>query len=273
MTRDLEATLTSVRSSGAEFLLVDLAGNGGGNNWVDAAVRMVTAKRLRSTPMYFMKGQHWAARLAKKESDLRAAAATAGDEDRRFLLRLADTVDERKRDAETPCDGEPLWSGKHPGCVWLGDGFYSGSLLQSADPETLRGKPWAPLVFTPMQFPYREGVWNGPLVVIVDGYTGSSAELFAAELQDDHAAVIVGSPTIGAGCGHTDGGTPTTLKNSGVVLSLSDCAHIRPGGLNMTSGVQPDVLVGLREDDSPKRRALLLAEKLGDALERAKKLH
>jgi hypothetical protein len=70
MTRDLEATLTSVRSSGAEFLLVDLAGNGGGNNWVDAAVRMVTAKRLRSTPMYFMKGQHWAIRLAKKESDM-----------------------------------------------------------------------------------------------------------------------------------------------------------------------------------------------------------
>ncbi len=273
MTRDLEATLISARSSGAEFLLVDLAGNGGGNNWVDAAVRMVTVKRLRSTPMYFMKGQHWATRLAKKESDLRAAAATAGAEDRRFLLRLADTVDERKRDAEMPCDGEPLWSGKHPACVWLGDGFYSGSLLQAADPETLRGKSWASLVFTPMDYPYHEGVWRGPLVVLVDGFTGSAAELFAAELQDDHAAVIVGSPTIGAGCGHTDGGTPTTLKNSGVVLSLSDCAHIRPGGLNMASGVQPDVLVGLREDDSPKRRALLLAEKLEDALVRASGLH
>jgi hypothetical protein len=39
MTRDLKTTLTSMRSSGAEFLLVDLAGNGGGNNWVDAAAR------------------------------------------------------------------------------------------------------------------------------------------------------------------------------------------------------------------------------------------
>jgi hypothetical protein len=222
--------------------------------------------------MYFVKGQHWATRLAKKESDLRTAAATASAEDRQFLLRLADTVDERKRDAEIHCDGEPLWSGKHPACVWLGDGFYSGSLLQAADPETLRGKPWASLVFTPMDYPYHEGVWRGPLLVLVDGYTGSAAELFAAELQDDHAAVIVGSPTIGAGCGHTDGGTPTTLKNSGVVLSLSDCAHIRPGGLNMASGVQPDVLVGLREDDSPKRRALLLTEKLEDALLRASRL-
>jgi hypothetical protein len=272
MTRDLESTLNLLKSSGAEFLLVDLAGNGGGNNWVDAAVRMVTAKRLRSTPMYFIKGQHWANQLSKKESELRRAAETASAEDRRFLLRLADTVRQRKRDAETPCDGEPLWSGKHPSCAWLGDGFYSGSLLQSADPEKLRRKAWAPLVFTPMDYPYREGVWRGPLLVLVDGYTGSAAELFAAELQDDHAAVIIGAPTIGAGCGHTDGGTPTTLKNSGIVLSLSDCVHIRPGGLNMASGVQPDVLVGLREDDSPRRRASFAAQKLPDALQRARRL-
>jgi C-terminal processing protease CtpA/Prc len=39
-----------------------------------------------------------------------------------------------------------------------------------------------------MQFPYEAGVWRGPLVVLIDGGTGSAAEEFAAALQDNHAA-------------------------------------------------------------------------------------
>ena len=139
--------------------------------------------------------------------------------------------------------------GKHPTCKWLGDGFYSTGLLQSARVEALRSKPWASLVFSPLQYPYHEGLWRGPLMVLVDQGTGSAAEQFAAELQDNHAAVVIGSPTVGAGCGHTDGGTPTTLTNSGAVLKLPDCLRMRSAGLNLASGVQPDVLVGLREGE------------------------
>jgi hypothetical protein len=58
------------------------------------------------------------------------------------------------------------------------------------------------------------GVWRGPLIVLVNGGTGSAAEQFAAVLQDNHAVIVMGAPTVGAGCGHTNGGTSTTLKNS-----------------------------------------------------------
>lgn len=271
MTQNLEATLAAVKAAGAEYLLVDVAGNGGGSQWAEAAARMLTTARLKSTPMYFMKGEHWTKKLAKSEGELRRAAISAHDEDREFLSTLADSVATHKKEAEKLCDGEALWSGKHPACVWLGDGFYSTGILQSADSDKLRSKPWAKFVFTPMQYPYREGIWRGPLLILVDGGTGSAAEQFAAELQDNRAAVIIGSLTIGAGCGHTDGGTPTTLKNTGAILELPDCVRMRPGGLNLASGVQPDILVGLQGEDSPRRRASLLSTKLGEAVKLAGK--
>jgi len=55
----------------------------------------------------------------------------------------------------------------------------------------------------------------------------SAAEEFAAVLQDKGAAVIMGTCTGGAGCGHTNGGTPTTLTNSRAVLQLPDCVRFR----------------------------------------------
>jgi C-terminal processing protease CtpA/Prc len=105
--------------------------------------------------------------------------------------------------------------------------------------------------------------------VLVNGGTGSAAEQFTAVLQDNRAAIVMGAPTAGAGCGHTDGGTPTTLKNSGGILELPDCARFRRDGSNEVMGIQPDVLVGLREQDGPHRRGLRVAEKLSEAVRRA----
>jgi hypothetical protein len=266
MTIDLAQALTAVKAAGTRILMVDLAGNGGGSEWAEAAARMVTAVRVESIPTYFVRGEHWVRRLARQEQDLRRAATNSPAADRQFLLRLADTVAERKREAGTPCDSAPLWNGGLMKCAWLGNGFYSTGLLRSGVSVELRSKPWGPLAFTPLQYPYQEGLWAGPLLVVVSGDTGSAAEQFAAELQDNHAAIIVGSPTVGAGCGMTDGGTPTTLRHSGAILLLPDCVRIRDSGANLASGVQPDVLVGFRALDSTRRQASLLRAKLPEAI-------
>jgi len=150
--------------------------------------------------------------------------------------------------------------------VRLGEGFSATGPLASADPASLRGKPWAADVFTPMQFPYRVGVWRGPLIVLVDGDTASVAETFAAELQDAGVALILGAPTYGAGGGHTDGGTPTRLAHSGAVLQVPDFVRLRADGSDTIRGVLPDVLVGLRRTDGPKLRAAAAAERLAACL-------
>jgi len=141
----------------------------------------------------------------------------------------------------------------------LGEGFYASGLIDSADPKALEGKSWASQVFTPMEHPYREGVWRGPLLVLIDGDTWSAAEEFAAVLQDNHAATIIGEPTGGAGCGHTDGSEPVTLTNSGAKLSLPDCARIRADGTNEVRGVIPDIPLPWGRHDGPQLRAAAVA--------------
>jgi hypothetical protein len=269
MSSDLMAQLRNLKAAGADVLLIDLIDNGGGTEWAEAAARMVTGVRLKSERIAFVRGSHWTSVFDKQESELRESARSASGEDKSWLLSLADEVRHRRREAATPCSSSPLWQGQRLSCSWLGIGFYATGLLDSAQADRLRAKPWARLVFTPMEYEYQDAVWRGPLIVLVNGGTGSAAEQFAAELQDNHAAIVMGAPTAGAGCGHTEGGTPTILKNSGAVLELPDCARLRKDGSNEVMGIQPDVLIGLRNEDGPHRRASRIGQKLSEAVNRA----
>jgi hypothetical protein len=271
MTADLVREVRSLRARGAEVLLIDIANNGGGTEWAEAAARMLSPIRLKSEHVGFVRGAHWAGALSAQEAGLRTAATTADAADRAFLLSMASQVAARHEEAATPCDAEPFWRGERPACPWLGDSWFSSGAIDSDTPR-IHGKPWASLVFTPAKFEYEAGAWRGPLIVLVNGSTGSAAEEFAAILQDNRAALVLGAPTVGAGCGHTDGGTPTVLENSGGVLELPDCARFRADGSNEVMGVEPDLLVGLRAADGPHRQALRVAAALPEAVNRALRL-
>jgi hypothetical protein len=265
MTKDFEATLVALKISGAATLLVDVTQNGGGSEWAEAALRMVTGVRVTSERVGFVRGAHWLKKWNGLAEDLRKAAATAPAADRAELVAFAQDADAKARIAATPCSSEPFWKGEHPVCAWLGEGAYATGLVGAASAADMNRKSWASLIFSPAQFPYKDGVWNGPLIVVVDGGTWSAAEEFAAVLQDNHAAVIVGAPTGGAGCGHTDGGTPTTLAHSLGVVELPDCARFRANGDNEVAGVQPDLLIGLRRYDGVDQQAKFLRDKLAEA--------
>jgi len=265
--------LAALSAAHIDVLLVDVSHNGGGSEWAEAAARQLTPKRLKSERLHFVRGAHWVKKFAELEKDLREAAAKAVSvDDRKRLRGWAAEASAKGRIAATPCAGQPLWNGKHPACAWLGEGFFATGVLDAADPDELRGKTWATDVFSPMQFPYVEGAWRGPLIVLVDSETWSAAEEFAAVLQDNKAAIIMGEPTGGAGCGHTDGGTPTVLNNSRTVMAVPDCARIRADGSNEVRGIEPDVLVGFRRSDGPHARARAVAEKIGDAVAAARQL-
>lgn len=254
LTFDLARTLAAIRASGADTLLIDISGNGGGSEWAEAAARMVTEKRLNGIPTYFARGEHWAVRFTHWESELRRSAASAQGADRALLTQLAEEVAQRRAQALTPCPTDALWEGEHPPCNLMGDAFFSTGLLQAANRADLVGKPWGELVFSPLQYPYHEGIWRGPLIVAIDGGTGSAASQFAAELQDNRAAILIGS-TAPAGCGHTDGGTPTLLLHSRGVLELPDCERIRVGGQNLADGVRPDIQVEFSDGEPAQARA------------------
>jgi hypothetical protein len=271
MTHDLEAQLRAIRTAGATTLIVDITKNGGGSEWVDAVARMLTPRRLKPEAVGVVRGDHWATQLSHFEADLRKAMAAADPADRPLLSRIIEETQARRREVETPCDGRPLLRGERPACSWLVKGFHAAEVVAAMEPALLRPKPWSRLVFSAMEFPYYlEGLWRGPLIVVVDGGTGSAAEEFAAMLQDNEAAVIMGSPSVGAGCGYTNGGAFTSLPHSGAVLQLPDCARFRADGTNEVMGIQPDVLVGFRQADGPHRLSARFVEKLPQALRQAK---
>ncbi|WP_332641335.1 S41 family peptidase [Brevundimonas sp.] len=269
VTADFSARLRALEAAGASTLLVDIAGNGGGSEWVEAVARTVTPVRLRSARLGFVRHPHWIKALADGERRMREAAAGQPPDDRARLERYAAAYAAARAQAERPCDPTPLFEGRTPDCDWLGRGdIYSTGPEAALDPAII-GKPWAADAFTPLAFAFEPGVWKGPLVVLVDSGTASASEEFAALLQDNRAAVILGGPTWGAGCGRTRGGLDATLRHSGATLRLPDCARFRADGSNEVSGIDPDVLIGFRENDGPARRVKRLAAALPAALDQA----
>jgi carboxyl-terminal processing protease len=91
-----------------------------------------------------------------------------------------------------------------------------------------------------------------PLVVLVNGGTAAEAEVFAAALQDNNRAQIVGSKTFG--CGFL--ATSTRLAD-GSVLLMPTAYYMRPSKqILQDKGVLPDVVVVLPRETE---RSLALA--------------
>lgn len=261
-TENLINRVAELKAAGAEALFIDIGGNGGGSEWVEAAARIVTAKRITSAERAYVRGPHWAKIWRSFEADFRAGARTAKGVEKAQLLAWADQARTATVEAERDCTGAN-------DCPRLASGGYATGMVGAALPCAFRGKPWATTAFSIAQYDYREGVWDGPLVVLVDQETWSAAEEFAAVLQDNNAAVILGARTGGAGCGHVNGGTPTTLSNSKGVLTLPDCARLRRDGSNEVNGIIPNVAVPLRHDDGMALKIRLIEAKLPEALARA----
>ena len=272
MSRDLAERIRALQLLGATTLLIDLTGNGGGSQWAEAAARIVSPFRLRSERRDFVRGQHWADHWESVARGLRQAENTASVADRVMLDHWAQQADRARAEANKGCSSAPFWSGQRPDCQWLGRGFYATGILAEADAAALREKSWGSLVFSPAEYDFEQAVWHGPILLLVDGRTGSAAEEFTAVLQDNRAAIVIGAPTAGAGCGHTDGGTPTTLTHSGDVLELPDCARIRLDGSNEVAGIDPDFVIGFRSKDGFHRKGLRLAAALPGGVAAASRL-
>ena len=268
LTVGLEDRIRQLKASGATTLLVDITNNGGGSEWAEAAARIFSPKLLVSERRGFVRGEHWAKQWHELATRLREFAKGASRADRQSLLQYAAEADAALREAQSPC------TSTDGACERLGRAGYSTGLIGAARAGNFNGREdWAVHVFNPAQFPYHDGVWDGPLIVLVDQETWSAAEEFAAVLQDNRAAIIMGARTGGAGCGYTWSGTPTRLKNSGAILKLPDCVRFRADGSNEVRGILPDEVVALRADDGAQFRAKLVAEKLTSAVARAKALH
>jgi len=95
----------------------------------------------------------------------------------------------------------------------------------------------------------RGTVYDGPLVILVNGYSASASELIAGALQDYNRAVIIGSPTYGKATAQVvfpmdTTVTPATIaqKRTENYLKITISKLYRVNGTTAQfSGVQPDI--------------------------------
>lgn len=253
--------------AGVDVLLLDVAGNGGGNDSAVAVARMVGGADLPAPEVAFVKSPRRAANLAATDQVIRSGPPSATATDRAVIAALAPALARAARTAAEPCDLSPLWQGKTAGCSNLVRGpFFAGGLTATDRRGVTRTGVWAETLSSTVRFSFTPYRWQKPVIVLVDQNSASSTELLAAMLQDAGKALILGAPSQGSGCGWTMPREDMTLANSGATLLLPDCARFRKDGRNELDGIEPDILVGFRTHDTPRQRVTRLLVRLPAAL-------
>jgi len=258
--------LEALSSERPDVLLIDITGNGGGDDSSMVLAKLVTDKPFRRPPASLVRTEPTAKEFGDRLVDVEAGLRRARGAERAALERFAAGLRAAQAEARLPCDRAPLWRGEPIGCAGtVVEPVYEGPLPGPDAPRPA----WVSVAAPQVRFPAVEPLWRGPLLVLVDEWSGSSSEMFAAMLQDAGAAVIVGARTGGAGCGHMTSASPVTLANSRAEVSMPDCLRLRADGSNEVAGVEPDAPIRFRGSYTAKRRVELLAGALPAAVEAA----
>jgi hypothetical protein len=112
----LAQQLDALNKAGADVLLLDLAANGGGSDWVGAAARMLSPKPLRAQPLGLIRHPDFARRLEDQAEQLKTYAGAAAGEERALLSGYARQAEAAAAEVGRPCDRSALWEGREPGC-------------------------------------------------------------------------------------------------------------------------------------------------------------
>ena len=110
----------------------------------------------------------------------------------------------------------------------------------------------------------RGSIWDGPLVLLVNGYSASASEMLAGTLQDYNRAIIIGSPTYGKATSQVILPLDTTVTmesdfskskaDSYIKMTVSELYRVN-GTTAQAKGVQPDILLPDILDAFPQREA------------------
>jgi hypothetical protein len=225
---------------GAEGVVIDLTGNGGGTEWAEFAAAALSDKPLKQPEVAFIRGQHWEKHFNTEIAHLDVLLKSANDSTSEAIQHARGVMLAMRDSARATCPASDLWKSRtaQPAC-------------------------WNVVKALPNAMPHEDYKfdrhYSDALYIMTDARTASASEQFAGILQDNGAARTLGTKTMGVGCGFTNGGNPTTLKNSRLVVWMPDCVRMRADGSNEFVGIKPNVYVDWGEDRKSKTAALLAA--------------
>lgn len=218
----LQTTIDNLEKENISALVIDLANNGGGNDWVGAVTRMVTKKPILCGQFGFVRHQHWIKNIEGKIKDFREQIkdATVSEKIKKELAQAESDLAEAKKS----CDRSQIW--KHKNFKSKCDVIVKRQ-VDTCDVDT--------------EFTFNTGIYDGPLYILVNNNTASAAEDIVVRLKESEAAKIIGSKTHGSGCGFTNGGIDIKLKHLNLKVRIPDCARYLRTGANEVEGIAPNI--------------------------------
>ncbi len=265
--RTLATQLRHFREQKVTAVIVDVGSNPGGNDSGDWAVRLFTDRDVHSArlmmsaaPLAAMYFDEQLENLGKAQKE-----ADATPEARTMLAQSIAAFEARKAGiAARGCDLSWVWSEQRPwqpnGCSRLIDAGYASGQADYLPPQAYGNQKIASSIYWAAEVDELRGAWSGPVYVLTDSGTASSAEMFAALMKDAAGARIVGRASVGDGCGFMADAPPVELPHSRLRYRVPNCVRLRADGSNEVAGVKPDLPVLPAEGEGDRARAWRLLD-------------
>jgi hypothetical protein len=267
LARDAALRLQQFARAHVSAIVVDIADNGGGTDWVRDVARAISPVQLLCPTVTGIRHRHWQDGLEQADRALASCDVPGlAPRDRARLDAERASTTRLLAASQHTCDLSGVFEGAPKTCTLLLDQRPPAA----CDPPLLDGAaapdlPASCTLFGRPGKPPAHGGGDVPVFVLINRSTGSAAEWFAGVLQDNHAATLVGEQTVGAGCGYTNGGIPLTLSRTGIAIAAPDCARYRRDGTNEVDGIRPDVALDWTLADRTGRWASYAEKALSEA--------
>lgn len=260
-------TLRGFAAAKVDLVLVDVGNNSGGNDSGDVLTRLFTDRPIHSAALLVSQskdGQSYLDEQLQRLTDALQHHAPNPASYRLLQQSIAVFEHSRRTIAEDKCDLSWTWSEQRDWrtmpCRRLVAAGSSGGPLDYLPANAIADMTIAHRLNWAQDVRDDWGAWSGPVYVLIDGKTYSSAEMFAARMRDNGVARTVGVRTGGDGCGFMDDPEPTVLPHSKLRLRMPNCVRLRADGSDEVAGIVPDLPVAPRADESARARAQRLLE-------------
>ncbi|CDG39692.1 hypothetical protein ASAP_1647 [Asaia bogorensis] len=258
---DMAAEIRALRHTGATALVVDIGNDSGGDDSGDWTPRLFTNRPVRSARLLMADASDAGRYFADEIRDINEALAATQSHDARAALKDARSFFYQQTAAigEHRCDLSWVWREQRAwsptNCNRLLSAGYAGGYSPGLARSALGDSKAAAALSSASTVQSFFGSWTGPTYVLADQRSYSSAEMFAAVMQDNRIAKLVGNRTGGDGCGFMTKNDPIILRHSRLRFRVPNCMRLRAKGTNEEAGIVPDISVPPTEGESERARA------------------
>ncbi|MFC0510605.1 S41 family peptidase [Asaia spathodeae] len=259
--QDMAAEIRTLRHTGATALVVDIGNDSGGDDSGDWTPRLFTERPVRSARLLMADASDAGRYFADEIRDINEALAATQSHDAKAALTDARSFFSQQTAAigEHRCDLSWVWREQRAwsptNCNRLLSAGYAGGYSAGLARSALGDSKAAAALSSASTVQSFFGSWTGPTYVLADQRSYSSAEMFAAVMQDNRIAKLVGNRTGGDGCGFMTKSDPIILRHSRLRFRVPNCMRLRAEGTNEEAGIVPDISVPPTEGESERARA------------------